>query len=41
MAQNSFIRDAIDREAIKAGPTPTMKAAFLVKASREKLPIPF
>ena len=40
MAQSSFFLDAIDREAIKVGPTPTIKTAFLVMALRQKLPEP-
>ena len=38
MDHNSFFLDAIDREAIKVGPTPTIKTAFLVMALRQKLP---
>ena len=40
MDQNSFFVDAIDREAIKVRPTPTIKTAFLVMALRQKLPRP-
>ena len=35
MDQNSLFLDAIDREAIKVGPTPTIKTAFLVMALRQ------
>ena len=35
MGQNSFIRDAIDREAIKVGPTLAIRTAFLVIALRQ------
>ena len=43
MDQNSFFLDAIDREAIKVGPsmvgpTPTIKTAFQVMALCQKLP---
>ena len=38
MDQNSFFLDAIDREAIKVWPSPTIKTAFLVMALRQKLP---
>ena len=40
MDQNSFFLDAINHEAIKVGPTPTIKTAFLVMALRQKLPKP-
>ena len=40
MDQNSFFLDAIDCEAIKVGPIPTIKTAFLVMALRQKLPKP-
>ena len=40
MDQNSFFLDTIDREAIKVGPTPTIKTAFLAMALRQKLPRP-
>ena len=39
MDQNSFL-DAIDREAIKVRPMPTIKTAFVVTALRQKLPKP-
>ena len=37
MDQNSYFLDAIDREAVKVGSTPTIKTAFLVMALRQKL----
>ena len=37
MAQNSFIQNAIDCEAIKIRPTSTIITAFLVMPSRQKL----
>ena len=40
MDLNSFFHDAIDREAIKVAPTPTIKTAFLAMALHQKLPIP-
>ena len=40
MDQNSFFLDAINRKAIKVGPTPTIKTAFLVMALCQKLPRP-
>ena len=40
MDQNSFFVDAISPEAIKVGPTPTIKTAFLVMALHQKLPRP-
>ena len=40
MDQNSFFLDAIHREAIKVGPMPTIKTAFLVMALHQKLPKP-
>ena len=40
MDQNSFVLDAINHEAIKVGPTPTIKTAFLVMALHQKLPRP-
>ena len=40
MDQNSFFLDAIDREAIKCGPTLTLKTACLIMALRQKLPRP-
>ena len=40
MAQNSFIQDAIDHEAIKSWLTPTTTTAFLVMASCQKLTRP-
>ena len=41
MDQKSFFLDTIDREAIKVGPTPTIKTTSLVMALRQKLPKPF
>ena len=38
MGLNSFFLDAIDHEAIKVTPTPTIKTAFLEMALRQKLP---
>ena len=35
MDQNSFFLEAIDREAIKVGPTPSIKTAFLAMALRQ------
>ena len=35
MAQNSFIQDAINREAKKVMPTPAIRTAFLVMALRQ------
>ena len=40
MDQKSFFLDAIDHEAIKVGPMPTIKTAFLVMALCQKLPKP-
>ena len=40
MDQNNFFLDTINREAIKVGPTPTIKTAFLVMELRQKLPKP-
>ena len=39
MDQNSFFLDAIDCKAIKVGPTPTIKTAFLAMALCQKLPL--
>ena len=40
MDQYSSFLDAINREAIKVRPMPTIKTAFLVMALRQKLPKP-
>ena len=40
MAQNSFIQDAINHEAIKVELMPTITTAFLVMVSCQKLPRP-
>ena len=40
MDQNSFFLDGINHEAIKLGPSPTIKIAFLVMALCQKLPRP-
>ena len=40
MDQNSFFLDGIDCEAIKVGPTPTIKTAFLAMALCQKLARP-
>ena len=40
MDLNSFFLDAIDHEAIKVAPTPTIKTAFLVIVLCQKLPRP-
>ena len=37
---NSFFLDAIDREAIKVTPTPTIKTAFLAMTLYQNLPRP-
>ena len=38
MDLNSFFMDAINREAMKVRPTPSIETAFLVMALRQKLP---
>ena len=40
MAQNSFIQNAINHEAIKVKPIPTIRTAFLELAPYQKLPRP-
>ena len=40
MDLNSFFLGAINREAIKVVPMPTLKTAFLVMALHQKLPRP-
>ena len=40
MNQNSFFLDGINHKAIKVGPTPTIKTAFLAMALRQKLARP-
>ena len=40
MDLNSYVLDAINREAIKVEQTPTIKTVFLVMALRQKLPRP-
>ena len=40
MNLNSFFHNTIDCEAIKVGPTLTIKTAFLVLALHQKLPRP-
>ena len=40
MDQNSFFLNAINHEAIKSGVTPTIRIAFLVIESCQKLPRP-
>ena len=39
LAQNNFIQDAIDREAIKVGRMPIIRTPYLVMVLHQKLPI--